>query len=50
MPAAITTGLIDPPQVILPHAYDMKSAKRTIDNALAELQAANLAALPEIRT
>lgn len=47
LPAAIETGLIERPQIVIPNCYNEASAKSAIVGALAELQAANLAALPE---
>ena len=49
IPAAIGSGILETPQVVLPDVFDQDSARRSIENALKELQAANLAALPEIR-
>jgi hypothetical protein len=48
IPAAIASGILEVPQVVLPDSYDEPAAKRSIENALEELQAANLAALPEL--
>jgi hypothetical protein len=49
IPAAIAAGVLEVPQVILPDVYNEHDAKLAIENALIELQAANLAALPEVR-
>ena len=49
IPAAIESGVLEAPQVLLPDAYSEQDARGSIQNALEELQAANLAALPEIR-
>lgn len=47
MPAVISAGAMDVPQITLPDARSKEAARQTIKNALLELQAANLAALPE---
>ncbi len=50
IPACIDSGVIEAPQVLLPDAFTERSAKDAIDNALRDLAAANLAALPEEMT
>lgn len=47
IPAAIDTGMIERPQIVIPSCYNEAAAKSAIMAALSELQAANLAALPE---
>ncbi len=49
MPEIIESGAMDVPQITLPDSRSEDSARRAIENALNELKAANLAALPEIR-
>ncbi len=49
IPAAIESGVLEAPQVVLPDAYTEADARDSVENALRELAAANLAALPEIR-
>ena len=48
IPACIDSGVIEAPQVLLPDTYSRRSALGAIEGALQELQAANLAALPEV--
>jgi hypothetical protein len=48
IPDAVDAGVMDAPQVLLPDAYTEEAARKSIQNALLELQAANLAALPEV--
>jgi len=48
IPAIIETGFMAVPQIVLPDSYNKNAARKTVENALAELQAANMAALPEI--
>ncbi len=48
IPHAVDAGVMDAPQVLLPDAYTEEAARKSIQNALLELQAANLAALPEV--
>lgn len=47
LPHAIDSGLIERPQIVIPDAFNEAGAKQAVNDALAELQAANLAALPE---
>jgi len=49
IPAAIESGVLEAPQVILPDAYTEHDARASVEAALQELAAANLAALPELR-
>lgn len=48
MPQIIEAGAMDAPQITLPDSRDEYSAKQAIVNALEQLRAANLAALPEV--
>jgi len=45
LPHAIDAGMIQAPQIVIPNCFDEMSAKNAVNNALAELQAANLAAI-----
>ena len=47
IPDVIDAGVMYSPQIILPDVYNEKGAKQAVNDALAELQAANLASLPE---
>jgi hypothetical protein len=48
MPQIVEAGAMDSPQITLPDSRDRWSAKAAIVNALEQLRAANLAALPEV--
>jgi hypothetical protein len=49
MPQIVEAGAMDTPQITLPDSRDRWSARAAIENALAQLRDANLAALPEVR-